>query len=106
MKKERGHQTIATKGLNQGISKLEISNLLSYCKQEIINDFATHLNIMTTWKKHAKVKLQLAEYCPHCQKKKKDCQFKLVASMENQHLPTEYLKIDGDDKKVFFVAQR
>ena len=26
--------------------------------------------------------------------------------MENQHLLTEYLKIDGDDEQVFFVAQR
>ena len=25
--------------------------------------------------------------------------------MENQHLPTEYFKIDGDDEQVFFVAQ-
>ena len=29
----------------------------------------------------------------------------IVASMENQHLPTEYLKIDGDDEQVIFVAQ-
>ena len=32
MKKGRGHQSITTKGINQGISKLEISNLLSYFK--------------------------------------------------------------------------
>jgi len=25
--------------------------------------------------------------------------------MENQHLPIKYLKIDGDDEKVFFIAQ-
>ena len=60
---------------------------------------------MTAKKKHAKAELQLVELCPHCQKKKKDCQCKLVASMENQHLPIEYLNIDGDDEKVFFVAQ-
>ena len=60
---------------------------------------------MTTKKKLAKAELQLAKYCPHCQKKKKDCQCKLVASVENQHLPTKYMKIDGDDKQVFFVAQ-
>ena len=61
---------------------------------------------MATKKKQEEVELQLAEYCPHYRKKKKDCQCKLVASMENQHLPTKYIKIDGDDEKVFFVAQR
>ena len=61
---------------------------------------------MIAKKKQAEAELQLAEYCPHCQKQKKDCHCKLVASMENQHLPTEYIKIDGDDEKVFFVAQR
>ena len=85
--------------------KLKISNLLLDFKQDIMNDVTTHPNTMITKKKHAKTELKLAEYCPHCQKKKKDCQCKLVASMENQHLPTEYLKIDGDDEKVFFVAQ-
>ena len=25
--------------------------------------------------------------------------------MENQHLPTKYIKIDGDDEKVFFISQ-
>ena len=61
--------------------------------------------MMTTKKKQVEVELQLAKYFPHCQKQKKDCQCKLVASMRNQHLPTEYIKIDGDDEKVFFVSQ-
>lgn len=61
---------------------------------------------MTAKKKHEEAKLQLAEYCLHCRKQKKDCQCKLVTSMENQYLPTRYLKIDGDDEKVFFVTQR
>ena len=68
-----------------------------------MNDVTTHLDIMTTKKKHGEAKLQLAEDCPHCQKQKKDCQCKLVTSMENQHLLTEYLKIDEDDEQVFFV---
>ena len=32
MKKGRGHRSLTTKGTGQGISKLEISNLLTYFK--------------------------------------------------------------------------
>ena len=70
-----------------------------------MNDVDTHLDITIAKKKHAEDELQLDEYFPYCWKQKKDCQCKLVASMENQHLPTECLKIDGDDEKVFFVSQ-
>ena len=94
MKKGKGHHTT-----------IEISNLLSDFKQDIINDIATHLDTITTNKKHVEAEVQLVEYCPHYWKQKKDCQCKLVASMENQHLPTEYIKIDGDDEKVFFFVQ-
>ena len=41
MKKGRGPHSTVTKGISQGISKLEISNLLSNFKQDIINDVAT-----------------------------------------------------------------
>ena len=41
MKKGRGPRSTVTKGISQGISKLEISNLLSDFKQDIINDVAT-----------------------------------------------------------------
>ena len=60
---------------------------------------------MITKKKYAEVELQLDEYYPHCQKKKKDFQCKLDVNMENQYLPSEYLKIDGDNEQVSFVAQ-
>ena len=68
MKKGKGHRTTATKGISQGISNLEISSFLSDFKWDIINDVATHLNIMTTKKKHAEVESQLVEYFPHCHK--------------------------------------
>ena len=68
MKKARGPFSIATKGIRQGITKLEISNLLSDFKQDIMNDVATHLDTMTAKKKHAQVELQLAKYYLHCQK--------------------------------------
>ena len=105
MKKVQGPYSTVTKGISQDISKLEISNLLSNFKQDIINDVATHLDTMTTKKKHAEAKLQLDKYCPHFWKRKKNFQCKLVVNMENKHIPTEYLKIDEDDEKVFFVAQ-
>ena len=60
---------------------------------------------MNKKKKHVDAKVQLAENYPHCRKQKKDYQCKLVASMENQHLLIEYIKIDGEDEKVFFFAQ-
>ena len=93
MKKGRGPHSIAIKGISQDIMKIEISNLLSNSKQDIMNDVATHIDTMAAKKKHEKDELQLVEYCPHYQKQKKDCQCKLVANVENQHLPTEYLKI-------------
>ena len=68
MKKGQGPHSIAIKGISQGITKLEISNLLSDFKQDIMNDVATHLDTMTTKKNHGKAKLQLVEYCPHCRK--------------------------------------
>ena len=61
--------------------------------------------MMTAKKKQSKDELQLVEYYPHYHKQKKDHQCKLVASMENQHLPTENIKIDGDDEQVFFISQ-
>ena len=61
MKKGWGPRSIATKGISQGITKLEISNLLSNFKQDIMNDVATHLDTITTKKEHAKAKLQLFE---------------------------------------------
>ena len=53
---------------------------------------------MTIEKKHVEVDTQLAKYYPYCQ-------YKLVASVENQHLPTEYIKIGEEDEKLFFVSQ-
>ena len=56
VKKGRGCRSTVTKGISHGISKLEISNLLSYFKKDIINDVTTHLNTMTTKKKHVEAK--------------------------------------------------
>ena len=83
MKKGRGPRSTLTKGINQGISKLKISNLLLDFKQDIINDVTTHLDMMTKKRKQSEAKLQLDENYPHYQKEKKDCQCKLVASTKN-----------------------
>lgn len=105
MKKGRGYQSTVTKGISQGISKLKISNLLSFFKKDIINDVATHRDTITTKKKHAKIKSQFVEYCPHCHEQKKDYRCKLVANLDNQHLSTKYMKMDGDNDQVFFISQ-
>ena len=55
MKKGWGPRSIATKGISQGITKIETSNLFSDSKQDIINDVATHLDTMAAKKKHAEV---------------------------------------------------
>ena len=56
MKKGCGPHSTVTKGISQGISKLEISNLLSDFKQDIINDVVTHFDTMTA-RKYAKGEL-------------------------------------------------
>ena len=61
MKKGQGPHSTVTKGISQGISKLEISNLLSYFKQDIINDVATQLDMMTEKKKQVEAELQLSK---------------------------------------------
>lgn len=66
MKKGQGPRSTVTKGISQGISKLEISNLSLDFKQDIINDVVTQLDMMIAKKKQVEAKLQLAEYCPHC----------------------------------------
>ena len=60
---------------------------------------------MNAKKKHVEAEVQLAQYCPHYRKQKKDCHCKLVASVENQHLPIKYMKIEGEDEQVFFISQ-
>ena len=57
MKKGRGPCSIATKGISQSMTKLEISNLFLDFKQDIMNDVATHLDIMNTKKKHVEAEL-------------------------------------------------
>ena len=57
MKKSQGCYSTVTKGITQGILKLEISNLLSDLKQDIIKNVAKHLDIMIAKKKQAKTKL-------------------------------------------------
>ena len=55
MKKGRGYWSATSKEIRQGISKLEISNLLSYFKKDIIKDFIAHLDTMIAKKKHVEV---------------------------------------------------
>lgn len=48
----------------------------------------------------------LAEYCPHCRKKKKDYKCKRIANVDSKKIPLEFKMIEGDEEQVFYVAQR
>ena len=85
---------------------MEITNLLSNFKQDIINNMATQLDTMQARKKHAEAKVFLAEFCPYCRQKKRDCRCKMVANLEARQLPINFKPVEGDDDQVFFVAQR
>ena len=49
-----GYCSTIAKAISQGISKLDISNLILGFKKDIINDVPTHLDTMNTKKKHKK----------------------------------------------------
>ena len=52
-----------------GLSKTELSNLLSDFKQDIINDVATQLDTMQAWRKKEDAYIMLVEYCPTTEKR-------------------------------------
>ena len=66
VKKGRGHQATVVKSSTSGVSRMEITNLLSDFKQDIINNMATQLDTMQARKKHEEAKTILAKFCPHC----------------------------------------
>jgi hypothetical protein len=66
VKKGRGYQATVGKSSANGVSRMDIPNLLSDFKQDIINNMATQLDIMETRKKHDEAEAILAELCPHC----------------------------------------
>lgn len=72
-----------------GVSRVEITNFLSNFKQGIINDMATQPNTLQEKKKQEEVEVMLAEYCPHC-RKKKDCKCKMVANVDSKKIPSEF----------------
>ena len=84
---------------------MELSNFLSNFKQEIINDVATHLGTIQARRKKDKVDSMLAEYCPHCREKKRNCRCNYVASLESQPIPTKFKAIYKNGE-VFYIAQQ
>ena len=105
MKKGRGLRSLPHK-TNGGsrASKMELSNLLSNFKQDIINDVTTQLDTMQAQRKKEDDDIMLAEYCPHCREKKRNYQCKSVSSLEPQHVPTEFKAID-ENGEILYVAQ-
>lgn len=85
---------------------MEITNLLSDFKQDIINNMTTQLDNMQAQKKHDEAETILAELYPHCRQKKHDCKCKMVDNLEAKQLPIEFKIVESDDDQVFFIGQR
>lgn len=83
IKKGWGVRDLFQKNPGAGVSKVELSNLLSDFKQDIINDVATQLDTMQDQRKKEEDDLMLAEYFPHCREKKHNYQYKPIASMNS-----------------------
>ena len=81
--KGQGLRDLLQKSPDAGVSKIELSNLLSYFKQDIINDVAIQLDVMQAWRKKEDANIMLAEYFPHCREKKRNYRCKPIASLES-----------------------
>ena len=81
VKKGRGLRILPHK-TNGGliISNMELSNLLSDFKKDIINDVTTQLDTMQAQRKKDEVDAMLDESCSHCRERKKNCTCKTVVA--------------------------
>ena len=107
VKKGRGLRSLRYKtngGL--GVSKMELSNLLSDFKQDIINDVATQLDIMQARRKKDEVDAMLTDFFSRCRERKKNYTCKTIAIVNAQPMPIEFKEIDEDTGEVIYVAQR
>ena len=107
MKKGRGLRILPHKtngGL--GVSKMELSNLLSNFKQYIINDVATQLDNMQDRRKKDEVDAMLAGLYSHCKERKKNCTCKTIAAMHTHPMPTEFKAVEEDIGEVIYISQR
>ena len=107
VKKGRGLRDLPHKSNGRlGVSRMELSNLLSNFKKEIINDVATQFNTIKAQRKNDEVDAMLTEYCPHFREKKNNYRCKNVASMETQPMSTEFKAINENEEVLYFTQIR
>ena len=107
MKKGRGLRSLPHKtNGGSGVSKMELSNLLSNFKQYIINDVATQLDTMQAQRKNNEVDAMLIEFYSHCKERKKNCTCKTITAVNAHIMPTKFKEIDEDIGEVIYVSQR
>ena len=85
---------------------MELSNLQSNFKKDIINDVTTQLDTMQARRKKDEVDAMLIEFCSRCRERKKNCTCKIVAVVNAHPMPTDFKEIDGDKEEVIYFSQR
>lgn len=82
-KKTRGY-TPSIKKTTSWVSRMEITYLLKDFKHDIIKNMVKQLDTFQVEQKHDEAEAMLAEYCPYCRQKKKDCRCKKIANIERK----------------------
>ena len=85
---------------------MDLSNLLSDFKQDIINDITTQLDSMQERRKNEELDAMLFEFCSHCGERKMNCYCKMVASIDINSISIKYHAIEEDNGEIFYVTQR
>ena len=97
MKKGRGLRNLPHKTNGGfGVSKMELSNLLSNFKKDIINYVATQLDTIQAQRKKDEADAMLAKFYSHCRERKKNCICKTIAVVNTHPMPTKFKEIDED----------
>lgn len=104
-KRPRDNRTSILGKSSTGVSKVELSNLLSNMKEDIINHLATQLDTLHI-KKHEKAEAMLTKYFPSYRKIKSNCKCKRMARIQQEKFEKlAFQPIEGDDGKIY-IAQR
>ena len=69
---------------------MELSNLLSDFKQDIINDVATQLDTMQAQRKKGEVDAMLTKFFIHYKERKKNCTCKTIAVVNTQPISIDF----------------
>ena len=85
---------------------MELSNLISKFKKDIINDVTTLLDNMQAQRKKDEADAMLTEFYFRCRERKKNYTCKTVATVNTHPMPIEFKAIDEDKEEVIYVSQR